>query len=70
VLQGLYFDTKGCLRRDLSQNISFRRPHGFICFGGYKQSDVRFFVPLKRVAKEHEGKVMAKKLEWVYCDGV
>jgi len=57
VLQGLYFDTNGCLRRDLLHAISYEPVHGFIRFGVYYLDDVRYFIPLKRVPAEREGKV-------------
>jgi hypothetical protein len=56
MLQGLYFDGDGCLRRDLEENVSFGPPHGLIRFGGYHLGDVRYFIPLKRLAKESKGK--------------
>lgn len=70
VLQGLYFDRDGCLRCDLKDNVSFGPPHGLIRFGGYHVGDVRYFIPLKRLAKEKTGKVACDKVALldILCD--
>ena len=67
-LQGLYFDTDGYLRRDLRYAISYEPVHGFIRFGPYNLDDVRYFIPLKRVAAEREGKVFIDLCCCMYCD--
>jgi hypothetical protein len=55
-LKRLFFLKGGYMRRDIRNNLFYDYPHGLIQFGGYKTSDVRWFLTLQTVDTDNSSK--------------
>jgi hypothetical protein len=54
-LRGLFFDSRGHLRRDLKESIAWDQRLGFIKFANVVTKDIRFLIPLKFVSQDDAG---------------